>query len=177
MFSAAVNGAENEQEAPVGRYLRLAQAREARHEENLGADVDVFALEELSAKLSRWARRFMAPLSLRPVLAAAGTLTRRAWALRVCGVRYGAETDRSSDYRAASSSACACRRVLVRTHTGEGLTAADLARVQQTEPFLFLLNGWNELQSRIPHRRTTHSGNLNRIFRARASSSQPARTT
>ena len=26
-----------------------------------------------------------------------------------------------------------------------GLTAADLARVQQTEPFLFLLNGWNEI--------------------------------
>ena len=27
----------------------------------------------------------------------------------------------------------------------EGLTAADLARVQQTEPFLMLLNGWNEI--------------------------------
>lgn len=27
----------------------------------------------------------------------------------------------------------------------EGLTAADLARVQQAEPFLFLLNGWNEI--------------------------------
>ena len=27
----------------------------------------------------------------------------------------------------------------------EGLTAADLARSQQTEPFLFLLNGWNEI--------------------------------
>jgi hypothetical protein len=27
----------------------------------------------------------------------------------------------------------------------EGLTPADLARVQQTEPFLFLLNGWNEI--------------------------------
>jgi len=27
----------------------------------------------------------------------------------------------------------------------EGLTAADLARVQQTEPFMFLLNGWNEI--------------------------------
>src|SRR5438876_1465995 len=27
----------------------------------------------------------------------------------------------------------------------EGLTAADLARVQQTEPLLFLLNGWNEI--------------------------------
>ncbi|HBH03321.1 MAG: hypothetical protein A2W08_07185 [Candidatus Rokubacteria bacterium RBG_16_73_20] len=27
----------------------------------------------------------------------------------------------------------------------EGLTAADLARVQQTEPFLLLLNGWNEI--------------------------------
>ena len=27
----------------------------------------------------------------------------------------------------------------------EGLTAVDLARVQQTEPFLFLLNGWNEI--------------------------------
>lgn len=27
----------------------------------------------------------------------------------------------------------------------EGLTVADLARVQQTEPFLFLLNGWNEI--------------------------------
>lgn len=27
----------------------------------------------------------------------------------------------------------------------EGLTAADIARVQQTEPFLFLLNGWNEI--------------------------------
>lgn len=27
----------------------------------------------------------------------------------------------------------------------EGLTAANLARVQQTEPFLFLLNGWNEI--------------------------------
>ncbi|MCW2098812.1 UNVERIFIED_ORG: hypothetical protein EDF86_2201 [Pseudomonas psychrophila] len=27
----------------------------------------------------------------------------------------------------------------------EGLTAADLARVQSTEPFLFLLNGWNEI--------------------------------
>ncbi|MFL1481587.1 NACHT domain-containing protein [Pseudomonas grimontii] len=27
----------------------------------------------------------------------------------------------------------------------ERLTAADLARVQQTEPFLFLLNGWNEI--------------------------------
>ena len=27
----------------------------------------------------------------------------------------------------------------------EGLTDADLARVQQTEPFLFLLNGWNEI--------------------------------
>lgn len=26
-----------------------------------------------------------------------------------------------------------------------GLTAVDLARVQQTEPFLFLLNGWNEI--------------------------------
>lgn len=27
----------------------------------------------------------------------------------------------------------------------EGLTAADLARVQRTEPFLLLLNGWNEI--------------------------------
>ena len=27
----------------------------------------------------------------------------------------------------------------------EGLTPADLAQVQQTEPFLFLLNGWNEI--------------------------------
>jgi len=27
----------------------------------------------------------------------------------------------------------------------ESITAADLARVQQTEPFLFLLNGWNEI--------------------------------
>lgn len=27
----------------------------------------------------------------------------------------------------------------------EGITPADLARVQQTEPFLFLLNGWNEI--------------------------------
>ena len=27
----------------------------------------------------------------------------------------------------------------------EGLTSADLARVQQTEPFLLLLNGWNEV--------------------------------
>ena len=27
----------------------------------------------------------------------------------------------------------------------DGLTATDLARVQQTEPFLFLLNGWNEI--------------------------------
>lgn len=27
----------------------------------------------------------------------------------------------------------------------EGLTATDLARVQQTEPFLLLLNGWNEI--------------------------------
>ena len=27
----------------------------------------------------------------------------------------------------------------------EGLTAADLARVQETEPFLLLLNGWNEI--------------------------------
>lgn len=27
----------------------------------------------------------------------------------------------------------------------EGLTPADLARVQQTEPFLLLLNGWNEI--------------------------------
>ena len=27
----------------------------------------------------------------------------------------------------------------------EGLTAADLARMQPTEPFLFLLNGWNEI--------------------------------
>ena len=27
----------------------------------------------------------------------------------------------------------------------EGLTSADLAQVQQTEPFLFLLNGWNEI--------------------------------
>jgi len=27
----------------------------------------------------------------------------------------------------------------------EGLTAADLARVQQTEPFQLLLNGWNEI--------------------------------
>ncbi|MNX45348.1 hypothetical protein D3C86_758580 [compost metagenome] len=27
----------------------------------------------------------------------------------------------------------------------EGITAADLARVQQAEPFLFLLNGWNEI--------------------------------
>lgn len=27
----------------------------------------------------------------------------------------------------------------------KGLTATDLARLQQTEPFLFLLNGWNEI--------------------------------
>lgn len=27
----------------------------------------------------------------------------------------------------------------------EGITPADLARVQQTEPFLFMLNGWNEI--------------------------------
>jgi hypothetical protein len=27
----------------------------------------------------------------------------------------------------------------------EGLTAADLARLQQTEPFILLLNGWNEI--------------------------------
>ena len=27
----------------------------------------------------------------------------------------------------------------------EGLTSADLARIQHTEPFLFLLNGWNEI--------------------------------
>lgn len=29
----------------------------------------------------------------------------------------------------------------------EGLTPADLARVQQTEPFLLLLNGWNEISA------------------------------
>ena len=28
---------------------------------------------------------------------------------------------------------------------GEGLTPADLARVQHSEPFIFLLNGWNEI--------------------------------
>src|SRR4029077_6369775 len=28
---------------------------------------------------------------------------------------------------------------------GEGIGSADLARVQQTEPFLLLLNGWNEI--------------------------------
>ena len=31
------------------------------------------------------------------------------------------------------------------TFMAEGLTAADLARVQHKEPFLFLLNGWNEI--------------------------------
>ena len=35
----------------------------------------------------------------------------------------------------------------------EGLSAADLARVQQTEPFFFLLNGWNE----IAHSDSAHS--------------------
>ncbi len=43
-----------------------------------------------------------------------------------------------------------CRRILefiagMPAFQAEGLTAADLARVQQTEPFLFLLNGWNEI--------------------------------
>ena len=32
-----------------------------------------------------------------------------------------------------------------RAFLASGLTAADLARVQQAEPFLFLLNGWNEI--------------------------------
>ena len=36
----------------------------------------------------------------------------------------------------------------------ERLTSADLAQVQQTEPFLFLLNGWNEIGSRAPRRQT-----------------------
>ena len=59
----------------------------------------------------------------------------------------------------------------------EDLTAADLAHVQQTEPFLFLLNGWTKLRSPTPRRQTTHSESSNVIFRARASLSQPARTT
>lgn len=33
----------------------------------------------------------------------------------------------------------------MRSFQAEGLTAADLARVQQTEPILLLLNGWNEI--------------------------------
>ena len=33
----------------------------------------------------------------------------------------------------------------MRALRAEGLTPADLARVQQTEPFLLLLNGWNEI--------------------------------
>lgn len=33
----------------------------------------------------------------------------------------------------------------MRAFQAEGLTASDLARVQQTEPFLLLLNGWNEI--------------------------------
>lgn len=33
----------------------------------------------------------------------------------------------------------------MRAFQAEDLTAADLARVQQTEPFLLLLNGWNEI--------------------------------
>ena len=33
----------------------------------------------------------------------------------------------------------------MRAFQAEGLTAAELARVHQTEPFLLLLNGWNEI--------------------------------
>ena len=59
----------------------------------------------------------------------------------------------------------------------EGLTPANLARVQQTEPFLFLLNGWNEISESSSAQANNALRNSSGIFRAQASSSQPARTT
>ena len=46
----------------------------------------------------------------------------------------------------------------------EGLTAAELARVQQTEPFLFLLNGWNEIAESNSARATDALRELERDF-------------
>ena len=40
----------------------------------------------------------------------------------------------------------------------EGLSAADLARVQQTEPFLLLVNGWNEIAESNSAGAATHAG-------------------
>lgn len=46
----------------------------------------------------------------------------------------------------------------------EGLTAADLARVQQTEPLLFLLNGWNEIAESNSAQSTNSLRELERDF-------------
>lgn len=46
----------------------------------------------------------------------------------------------------------------------EGLRAADLARVQQTEPFLFLLNGWNEIAESNSAQATAALRELERDF-------------
>ena len=60
----------------------------------------------------------------------------------------------------------------------EGVTATLLARVHQSEPFVMLLNGWNEItQSDSERANTPHSRNSSVISRAPASSLQLARTT
>ena len=46
----------------------------------------------------------------------------------------------------------------------EGLTPADLARVQQTEPFLLLLNGWNEIAESNSEQADTSLRELERDF-------------
>ena len=46
----------------------------------------------------------------------------------------------------------------------EGLTSADLARVQRTEPFLLLLNGWNEIAESSSAQATNALRELEREF-------------
>lgn len=46
----------------------------------------------------------------------------------------------------------------------EGLSAVDLAKVQQSEPFMFLMNGWNEISESISAQADTALRELERNF-------------
>jgi len=59
----------------------------------------------------------------------------------------------------------------------QGITAANLASIQTSESFLFLLNGWNEVAETNSTQASDVLRDLERTFRRRGSSSRRARIT
>lgn len=109
-----------------------------RLDPNGAESVDVLSLEEIDQALSQSRRIVLEGPAGRGKTT---TLIQLARHVRTAGTPFIVELP------AWASSRCGILEYIagMPDFLAEGLTAADLARVQQMEPFLFLLNGWNEI--------------------------------